>query len=141
MRSERTLIALAAFALFGVACASGSGSSASTATQASAARGATVPSRYVVTEQELVQVGDRSAYEALQQLRPSFLRSRDPQTTSNPIPKPVDVYVDGGRAGGVEALQNIRASTVKELRFYEPQDANTKFGTGHNGGVIAVTLK
>ena len=141
MRSERTLIALAAVALFGVACASGGGSSASTATQASATRGAAVPSRYLVTEQELEQAGDRSAYEALEQVRPSFLRSRDTQTESNPIPKPVDVYVNGGRAGGIDALQSIRAGMVKEMRFYEPQEANVKFGTGHNGGVIAVILK
>jgi hypothetical protein len=100
-----------------------------------------VPSRYLVTEQELESVGDRSAYEALQQLRPSFLKSRDVQTESNPIPKPVDVYVDGGQTEGLAALQSIRAGTVKEMRFYEPQQANTKFGTGHNGGVIAVTLK
>jgi hypothetical protein len=140
MRSERILIALPIVALFAVACASG-GAPASTATQASATRGLAVPSRYLVTEQELESVGDRSAYEALQQLRPSFLKSRDVQTESNPIPKPVDVYVDGGQTEGLAALQSIRAGTVKEMRFYEPQQANTKFGTGHNGGVIAVTLK
>ena len=140
MRSERILIALPLAALFAVACASG-GTSASTATQASATRGEAVPSRYLVTEQELETVSDRSAYEALQQLRPSFLKSRDVQTQSNPIPKAVDVYVDGGQTEGLAALQSIRAGTVKEMRFYEPKQANTKFGTGHNGGVIAVTLK
>lgn len=140
MSSEKTLI-VASMVLFSVACASSGGTSASTATQANATRGPTIVSRYVVTENELERVADRSAYEALQQLRPTFLRSRDVQTESNPIPKPVDVYVNGARAGGLEALQSIRASAVQEMRFYEPQDANTKFGTGHNGGVIAVTLK
>ena len=98
-------------------------------------------SRYLVTEDELVNVGDRSAYEALQQLRPTFLRSRDPQTPSHQNSTPIAVFVDGGRTEGVEALRSIRASTVREMRFYEPAEANTKFGTGHNGGVIAVTLK
>jgi hypothetical protein len=37
-------------------------------------------SRYVVTEADLVNVREESAYEALQQLRPTFLRSRDPQS-------------------------------------------------------------
>jgi len=141
MRSERILVALASAALFTLGCASGGGRPSSTASQASATRGPTVVSRYIVTEQELESVSDRSAYEALQQLRPSFLRSRDVQTESNPIARPVDVYVNGGRADGLEALTSIRASTVKEMRFYEPQDANTKFGPGHNGGLIAVTLK
>ena len=143
MRCTRMLITFVATGLLTVGCASGGGggTSASTASQASSNRGPTSASRYIVTEEELASVGDRSAYEALQQLRPAFLRSRDPQTTSNPTPKAVDVYVDGGRTEGLEALRGIRASAVKEMRFYEPQDANTKFGTGHNGGVIAVTMR
>ena len=140
MRRTRMLITLISAALIGTGCASG-GSSASTAAVASAARVPTGASRYLVTQDELAGVGDRSAYEALQQLRPAFLHSRDTQTSSNPVPAAIDVFVDGGRTEGLDALRNIRASTVKEMRFYEPQDANTKFGTGHNGGVIAVVLK
>ena len=140
MHHTRILITLVALAVLGSGCASG-GKTASTATAASATRGTIGASRYLVTEEELANVGDRTAYEALQQLRPSFLHSRDTQTSRNPIVAPIDVFVDGGRTEGLDALKNIRASTVKEMRFYEPQDANTKFGTGHNGGVIAVILK
>ena len=140
MQHTRILITLISAAVLGTGCASG-GSTASTAAAANVARGATGASRYLVTEEELANLGDRSAYEALLQLRPSFLHSRDTQTSRNPNPAPVDVFVDGGRTEGVDALKGIRASTVKEMRFYEPQDANTKFGTGHNGGVIAVRLK
>ena len=124
----RVLIILAAAAVLSGGCAS---------SPVAASSG----SRYVVTEDELVNVGDRSAYEALQQLRPTFLRSRDPQTPSHQNSTPIAVFVDGGRTEGVEALRSIRASSVREMRFYEPAEANTKFGTGHNGGVIAVTLK
>jgi len=140
MHHTRILIALVSVAVLGSGCASG-GKTASTATAANATRGTTGASRYLVTEEELTNVGDRTAYEALQQLRPSFLHSRDTQTSRNPIVAPVDVFVDGGRTECLDALKNIRASTVKEMRFYEPQDANTRFGTGHNGGVIAVILK
>jgi hypothetical protein len=140
MHDTRILIALISIAFLGSGCASG-GRTASTAAAANVTRGATGASRYLVTEAELANVGDRTAYEALQQLRPSFLHSRDTQTSRNPVVAPVDVFVDGGRTEGLDALKNIRASTVKEMRFYEPQDANTKFGTGHNGGVIAVILK
>jgi len=133
MRRLRVLITLVVVALasVGAGCASG-GSSAVTPAGAS---------RYLVTQQELAGMGDRSAYDALEQIRPAFLRSRDIRTTSKAEAMPVDVFVDGGRTEGLDALKNIRVSTVKEIRFYEPQDANTRFGTGHNGGVIAVTLK
>lgn len=130
MRTVRTLITFLCAAVLTASCAA----------SPNAANGGAA-SRYVVTEAELASLGDRSAYEALQQVRPTFLRSRDAQTTSNPSPTAVAVFVNGGRTEGVEALRTIRASTVKEMRFYEPQDANTKFGTGHNGGVIEVTLK
>lgn len=139
MRSTRMLITFVAAGIVTVGCAAG-GSGSGTAASTASYHGPTA-SHYVVTEEELASVGDHSAYEALQQLRPTFLRSRDIQTSSNPTPKPVDVYVDGGRADGLDALKRIRAATVKEMRFYEPQEANTKFGTGHNGGLIAVTLK
>ena len=125
MHRTRTVIRLISAALLGAGCASG-GSAASTAAAANATRGPTSASRYLVTDEDLMNLGDQSAYEALQQLRPSFLRSRDTQTSRNPIPAPVDVFVDGGRTEGVDALKNIRASTVKEMRFYEPQDANTQ---------------
>jgi hypothetical protein len=130
MPNMRLLIILACAAGLSAGCAS----SSSSAAQAGG-------SRYVVTEEELLNFGDRSAYEALQQLRPSFLRSRDPQTPTHTNPTPIAVFVDGGRTEGVDALRTIRASTVKEMRFYEPPEANTRFGTGHNGGVIAVTLR
>src|SRR5437763_4359698 len=127
MRNGRTLMTLLSAVLLTASCA----------TSPSAANGS-AGSRYVLTETDLANVGDQSAYDALQQLRPTFLRSRDPQTTSHPVATPVAVFVNGGRTEGLDALRAIRASTVKEMRFYEPQDANTKFGTGHNGGVIEV---
>jgi hypothetical protein len=132
----RVLITVLCAAVLTGGCASSSSHGSPGATPSAA-----VGSRYVVTEAELASVGDRSAYEALQQLRPTFLRSRDPQTSSNPDPTPVAVFVNGGRTEGLDALRSIRASTVKEMRFYEPQDANTRFGTGHNGGAIEVILK
>lgn len=131
MRRWRTLITVISAAMI-AACASSGRPATSTAT---------APSWYIVTESELAGVGDRSAYEALQQLRPTFLRSRDPQTASHMNPTPVAVFVNGGRTEGLDVLRTLRANTIKEMRFYEPQDANTKFGTGHNGGLIAVTLK
>jgi hypothetical protein len=133
MRSLRMLIAVVGSAFLAASCAS-SGRSATTPA-------GSTQSRYVVTEAELATVGDLSAYDALQQLRPTFLRSRDPQTSSHPTSTPVAVFVGGGRTEGLDVLRSIRANTIKEMRFYEPQDANTRFGTGHNGGLIAVTLK
>ena len=124
----RALLTITAAAVIVAGCASGGAAGASSPPAGS---------RYVVTPQELASNSDRSLYELLQQLHPAFLRSRDVSS----VHQPVDVYVDGARTEGVEQLRQIRASSVKEVRFYEPADANLRFGTGHNGGLIAVTLK
>jgi hypothetical protein len=129
MPNSKFLIALASAAVLFAGCASSNIASSNSA------------SRYVVTEAELVNVREESAYDALQQLRPTFLRSRDPQTPTHQNPTPIAVFVNGGRTEGVQVLRTIRANTVKEMRFYEPAEANTRFGTGHNGGVIEVKLK
>ncbi|HKW49600.1 MAG TPA: hypothetical protein VJN70_19240 [Gemmatimonadaceae bacterium] len=134
MLNSRLLMTIAAVTLLGGGCASSPSGNSGAVTPAGS-------SRYVVTEAELANVGDRSVYDALLQLKPAFLRSRDTQTTSHQEVTPVHVFVDGGRTEGLDALRTIRANTVKELRFYEPEQANTRFGTGNNGGVIAVTMK
>jgi hypothetical protein len=128
MVNSRLLITLASAVVLAGGCASSTAASSG-------------GSRYVITETELANVREQSAYEALQELRPTFLRSRDPQTPTHQNPTPIAVFINGGRTEGAEVLRTIRANTVKEMQFYEPTDANTRFGTGHNGGVIAVTLK
>lgn len=124
----RMLMILGAAALLAGGCASGGASA--TASQPAG-------SRYIVTPQELASNSDRTLYDLLERLHPAFLRSRDVSSTN----QPVDVYVDGGRTEGLDALRRINASQVKEVRFYEPADANLRFGNGHNGGLIAVTMK
>ncbi|HZI41255.1 MAG TPA: hypothetical protein VFD67_06110 [Gemmatimonadaceae bacterium] len=128
MLNSRLLIFLASAVVLAGGCASSS----------TASKGG---SRYVITDTELANVREQSAYEALQELRPTFLRSRDPVTPTHQEPTPIAVFINGGRTEGVDVLRTIRVNTVKEMRFYEPAEANTRFGTGHNGGVIAVTLK
>jgi hypothetical protein len=93
----------------------------------------------VLTESDLKGAFDRSVFETVQRLRPMFLRSRQVASPST-NPEPVHVFIDGAKADGLDALKHIAPRDVKEVRFYEPQDANVRFGTGHHGGLIAVTL-
>ena len=106
-----------------------------------AARTAAVPSGHnVLSRVELQAARERNLLEAIQRLRPAFLRSRAVRTTRTPVPEPVHVYVNGARAEGLDVLKLFSPQSVVEVRFYEPNDANVRFGLGHNGGLIAVTL-
>jgi hypothetical protein len=95
----------------------------------------------LVTAEELAPIGEMTALDALRSLRPRFLQSREVQSNSNPNPKPVTVFVNGSRTEGIDVLATFKARDVKEMRFFEPQEANVRFGTGNNGGAIAVTMK
>lgn len=95
----------------------------------------------LLTSSEFHGATERNLYEVIQRQRPTFLRSRQVRSPSTPNPEPVHVYIDGTRAEGLDALKLIAPSMVREVRFYEPQDANIRFGTGHHGGLIAVTLE
>lgn len=99
-----------------------------------------VGSHFVITEAELQAAQDRTLFELIQRIRPTFLRSRQVQTTTTTNPEPVHVYVDGQRTEGLDVLRRFSPQLVHEVRFYEPQEANVRFGTGHHGGLIAVTL-
>lgn len=106
----------------------------------------------VITAEQLATIQVSTAYEAVQQLRPQFLRQRGVTTLrgAGPEGQPTGinetgtelvVYVDKMRAGGVERLHDIGIEGVAEIRYVNARDATTMYGTGHAGGVIEVTLK
>jgi hypothetical protein len=131
MRNRLAGLALAALTAATLsACASASGSATPSATGG----------RYVITEAELQAATERTVYEMIQRQRPTFFRSRQVRSNTTPVPEPVHVFVDGTRVEGVESLRLFTPKNVKEVRFYEPSEANVRFGTGHHGGLIAVTL-
>ena len=96
----------------------------------------------VITPEELSRYSNLTLYEAIRRLRPSFFRTRDVATSTNPVPRPVMVYLDDVRTEGLDALRNVAVSIVKEVRFLEPQQANVRYGTSNNnGGAIVVTTR
>lgn len=94
----------------------------------------------MISESELQAATERTLYEVIQRQRPTFFRSRQVRSNTTPNPEPVHVFVDGTRVEGIESLRLFSPQNVKEVRFYEPSEANVRFGTGHHGGLISVTL-
>lgn len=118
---------LATFALtIGLAgCASGGGGSSDGSPRRST-------NRIVLDELTLLQELD--CYQAIQRLRPNWLRSR-----GNTPPR---IMVDGSRqAGGLDVLRSYRAADIEEMRFISGTDATTRYGTGYDGGVIMLTTR
>lgn len=91
----------------------------------------------LLTGREIATTPAVDAYDAVQRLRPNFLRSRSTASTSNAYPV---VYVDGLRKGGLEYLRVIRAAEVAEIRYLSAIDATTRYGMNVEAGVLDVKL-
>ena len=110
------------------ACASaGGGGSASTSN----------PSLLGPTELQ-AEVG-RTLEDVIRQRRPTWLRHRG--ATSLQEEGEILVYVDAARMGGPAVLRTIMAQNVESVRFLNPGEATTRFGTGHVHGAIVVTMR
>jgi hypothetical protein len=95
-----------------------------------------------IAADELAHSTDLTLYDAIRRLRPNFLKPRGVAAYGAPETTVLTLYVDGQRMDSIDDLRRISCDEVAEVRFYEPQIANTKFA-GHNnaGGAISVTLK
>ncbi|MDE0358423.1 MAG: hypothetical protein OXN92_12800 [Gammaproteobacteria bacterium] len=93
-----------------------------------------------ITRPELEQILSESAYQAVEQLRPSWLFYRRTPTISNPNPEPA-VYVDQAKLLALDDLRSIPVQDVEQIRFLSSRDATTIYGTGHMWGAIVVTTR
>ena len=93
-----------------------------------------------ITLFELNSITVSTAHQAVQRLRPQFLRDRN-ATASARTNEAIVVYVDDSRMGGIDALNQIPASEVVEIRRLNPGEATQKYGSRQMGTVIAVTRK
>ena len=106
----------------------------------------------LITAQEIASAGKSysTAYELVESLRPTMLRSRastmtyntsSGTSTNDAASISVIAFVDDVRLGAVESLRQVPASQVKEIRYINGRDATTKWGTGYTSGVIQVISK
>jgi hypothetical protein len=94
----------------------------------------------VITAEELTtQTG--TARQAIERLRPRFLRVRGPSTIHSPEADRIVVYVDNTRMGGVEVLDQLRSEDITEIRYLGSADATSRYGMGHSAGAIVITRR
>jgi hypothetical protein len=157
--SRRLLVAAVAM-VAATACASAGGG-------ASQERSTPSGSRYLITEAELEKVQADNLYDAINKLRPDFLRGRGenasfvqqsvPKSSKEPASSapasssagsasltatnPVMVYKDNVRMSGVEELRQLQPATIREIRFLPGPEASIRFGTNNSSGAILITSK
>jgi outer membrane cobalamin receptor len=95
----------------------------------------------VITRQELEASVAMTAYDAIQRLRPSYLRTRGAQTFDPSVSTQAAVYLDGQRYGDITALRSMPVHAIEEIQYLSPAAATSKYGTDHTAGVIELVTR
>jgi hypothetical protein len=78
-------------------------------------------------------------YEALQALRPFWLRARGPSRMDPSGQAPtVKIYLDNVALGTVDELRVLSVRTIRRLSFMTGPDAQARYGVGHENGAIVI---
>jgi hypothetical protein len=119
-----------ALSLLAVGCASNKA-----ATQAAAPHRSTGD---VLPGDELTGTGATNVYEAVQRLRPQWLTSA--RVRRGGSGDELVVYLDSNRYGTLTSLRSLSLGGIQEVRYYGASEATNRFGTGHTGGAIVVSM-
>ena len=139
LTSPRPLLLAAAVAAL-AACTSGGSSTSGAAPAQNVGAPDGRRSGDVLTQADIERASVATAYDAVQRMRPVWLRTRGRGSIQSSAQYAV-VYLDGAQVGGPEALRRISASDVRSILFLRAGDATTRYGTGHEGGAILVETK
>ena len=95
-------------------------------------------SRSLITNEEIARSRATTAYGAVEQMRPLWLRSHG-QTSVNMVSSQyATVFVNKQRYVDITSLQSIPVDQVLEIRYYTPAESVTRFGADNVSGVIEV---
>jgi hypothetical protein len=95
----------------------------------------------VITSPELSRSKARNAYDAIQQIRPEMLRSRDPGTVTYFKARQTVVAVDNTLVGGVEVLRTVPTGKVARIEYVNSWAAAKRYGTGFGNGVMLIETR
>ena len=97
--------------------------------------------RNFITADEIAKSNATNAYEAVERLRPAFLRTRGSQSLQNPEPPTPIVYIDGMRYGALQTLASVPAIGIVSIEYLNAIEATQRFGFGNEGGAIMIVTK
>lgn len=93
----------------------------------------------VITRAELDRIEEGTVHAAIVRLRPRWLRPRGQVSMSGQILP--SVFIGEGERDNFDRLRTLRVAEVRDLRYLNPRDATTRYGTGFPAGIIFVTLR
>ena len=95
----------------------------------------------VITAPELSRSKARNAYDAIRQIRPEMLRTRDPGAIVYFKARQPVVAVDNTLVGGVEVLRTLPTGKVARIEYVNSWVAAKRYGTGFGHGVMLIETR
>lgn len=132
------LIAVAPFYLIAVAAILGCAPASTSGTPAAPRSGSLLTAGEIAAAHADVN----TAYDAVARLRPNWLAAHGAMSSNSQVSEFATVFVDGQQYGDINALRNIPAYHVKDIRYYDITEAGAKFGLlAGTGGAIEVSTR
>jgi hypothetical protein len=94
--------------------------------------------RTVITSAQIQEGGFRTALEAVETLRRTWLIERPDGLTTQ---REVQVYLDNSRLGGIQSLRQISTNDIESIRYIDAATAINRWGVDHSQGVIMVITR
>jgi hypothetical protein len=95
----------------------------------------------LITQQEVIDSHEPTAYDVVSRLRPAFLKTRGQTSLQINGADYALVYLDGQMYGSLSSLRNIATEQIREIRYYSGTSAVSKFGSQAGSGVIEVVTR
>jgi hypothetical protein len=95
----------------------------------------------VITAPELSRSKARNAYDAIRQIRPEMLRTRDPGAVVYFKARQPVVAVDNNLVGGAEVLRTLPTGKVARIEYVNSWLAAKRYGTGFGNGVVLIETR
>ena len=95
----------------------------------------------VITAPELSRSKAPTAYDAVRQIRPEMLRTRDPGTMVYFKARQPVVAVDYTLVGGVEVLRTLPTGKVARIEYVNSTVAAKRYGTEFRDGVMLIETR
>lgn len=96
----------------------------------------------LITAEEIARAHVNNAFEAVQLLRPRWLRVREVLTLPGSVEgdnmqmQQIHVYIDERDKGDVEFLRTIPAETIFTLRYMSTNEVGARYGPSSGPGII-----
>lgn len=91
---------------------------------------------FIIRFDELHAAPYGSAYEAVEKLRPRWVRSRSQRLVARP--SEIAVYVDRVHFGTLQSLQSIPTEGIEAIEWMDAETATQRWGKDHASPAIAV---